>query len=203
MFKVERLSIATRALAFVVIVCGSLIAIDAWRTCAAYMLVLQAAIDDSANLAKSLAQEANDTIKEADTALVNIVERVEAGGTQGAEGHRLQRQLKNLLSELPQLNNLLVFDDHGQYLASAHPIQIQLNVEDREYFIFHRTHTDLGPHVGIPIASRSTGKWVIPVSRRIDRPDGSFAGAALANIEIRFFSDFYDSFTIGNDGSSR
>lgn len=200
MFKVERLSIATRALAFVVIVCASLIAIDAWRTWATYMLVQQAAIDDSANMAKSLAQEANDTIKEADTALLNIVERVETDGTQGAEGQRLQRQLKNLLSELPQLNNLLVFDDHGRYLVAAQAIPIQLNIEDREYFIFHRTHADRGPHVGIPIVSRSTGKWVIPVSRRIDRPDGSFAGVALANIEIRFFSDFYDSFTIGNDG---
>jgi diguanylate cyclase (GGDEF)-like protein len=201
MFKLGRLSIATRALAFVVVVCGSLIAIDAWRTWAAYHLVLQAAIDDSSNMTKSLAQEANDTIKEADTALVNIVERVETDGTQGAAGDRLQRQFENLLGELPQLNNLLVFDARGRYLASAQAIQLdQQNIDDREYFIFHQTHAERGPHVGIPIVSRSTGKWVIPVSRRINHPNGSFAGVALANIEIRFFSDFYNSFTIGNDG---
>ncbi|REN16621.1 diguanylate cyclase, partial [Mycobacterium tuberculosis] len=49
--------------------------------------------------------------------------------------------------------------------------------------------------------SRVNGKLLIPVSRRIDNPDGSFAGVALATIDVDFFAKFYDSLDIGEAGA--
>jgi hypothetical protein len=59
------------------------------------------------------------------------------------------------------------------------------------------TYTDKMAHVGQPVRSRSSGVWIIPVSRRLDNPDGSFAGVALVAVRIAFFRSFYESFAIG------
>jgi diguanylate cyclase (GGDEF)-like protein len=42
---------------------------------------------------------------------------------------------------------------------------------------------------------------VIPVSRRIDRPDGSFGGVALVTLDLGFFGRFYDRFDVGREGT--
>ena len=42
----------------------------------------------------------------------------------------------------------------------------------------------------------------MPISRRIDAPDSSFAGVALATIDIDFFSRFYDSLDLGQSGAA-
>jgi diguanylate cyclase (GGDEF)-like protein len=55
-------------------------------------------------------------------------------------------------------------------------------------------------HVGVPIESRSTGRWVIPVSRRLNHPDGTFAGVVLATVDMSYFRAFHDSFDIGERG---
>ena len=56
-------------------------------------------------------------------------------------------------------------------------------------------------HLGVPIKSRSSGGWVIPLSRRFNHPDGSFAGVVAATFETRYFSDYYEAAPIGADGA--
>jgi diguanylate cyclase (GGDEF)-like protein len=51
------------------------------------------------------------------------------------------------------------------------------------------------------VISRSTGKWIMPVSRRLDKPDGSFGGVVLATLDIDYFRRFYESFDLGARGA--
>jgi diguanylate cyclase (GGDEF)-like protein len=74
------------------------------------------------------------------------------------------------------------------------------NNADREYFRYHLNNPDRAVHVGKPVRSRSTGAWVLPVSRRLDHADGSFAGVALGTIRIAYFSTLYESFDVGPAG---
>ena len=62
--------------------------------------------------------------------------------------------------------------------------------------------TSRGTHVGKPVRSRSTGVMVIPLSRRIDRPDGSFGGVVLVTLDLGFFGRFYDRFDVGREAPS-
>ena len=198
----KRPSIISRTIAFVAIVCVCLIGIDGWHSWNARSVQLQEMDIATSNLAQAMAQQADDTIKEADTALVGIVERVEYDGTGPTALARLHRLLVTQTAELPQLNGLIVDDENGQYIVDAQPTLLpNLNNADREYFVFHRAHTDRGPHIGVPVISRSTGKWIIPVSRRINHADGSFGGVALATIDIDFLTNFYDSLEIGQAGA--
>jgi diguanylate cyclase (GGDEF)-like protein len=198
----NRPSIIWRAIAFVAIVCLSLVVLDGWRSWNARSVQLGEMNVATSNLSRAMAQQADDTFKEADTALLDVVERVQHDGTSPAALERLHDVLVKHRQELPQLAGLFVYDENGIWIvtSTSSPLN-RFNNADREYFIFHRHNPDRGPHIGVPVISRSSGKWVIPVSRRINKPDGSFGGVALATVDIDFFKTFYDSLQIGNAGA--
>ncbi|WP_280808706.1 GGDEF domain-containing protein [Variovorax boronicumulans] len=189
-------------MAFVAIVCFTLVAIDFWNSWHARAVQLRQMNVATSNLARAMAQHADDTIKKADTALVGIVERVEHDGTGPAAIDRLRKVLAAQAAELPQLDALHIYDENGNWVANSRQKPPEnLNNASRAYFVFHRTHEERGPHISIPVKSRTNGKLLIPVSRRISHADGSFAGVALATIEIDFLMKFYDSLDIGQAGA--
>ncbi|MCP1065369.1 hypothetical protein M5G07_06665 [Serratia symbiotica] len=42
---------------------------------------------------------------------------------------------------------------------------------------------------------------IIPISRRFNNPDGSFAGVIMAALYLDYFYQFYDSFALNTDAS--
>ena len=198
----KRPSIIVRTIAFVLIVCLCLISIDSWRSWNARSAKLHEMNITTAALARAAAQQADDTIKEADTALVDVVERIEHDGTKTVALDRLHRFLRVRMEELPQLDGLFVYDEKGKWLVGALPTSLQNpDISDQQSFIFHRSHADPGPYIGTPAISRLTGKWMIPVSRRIDHADGSFGGVVLVTIDIDFFKAYFRTLMIGEEGS--
>lgn len=198
----KRLPITFWTTVFVAAVCLSLLTIDGWRSWNARTVQLRQAERATANLARAMAQQADDTLKAADTSLADIVERVEVDGRGAAALARLRRRLASQARELPQLGGLYVYGADGAWLVNSLPGPLPAgNNADREYFRYHREHAGRGPHIGLPVLSRTTGRRVIPLSRRIERADGSFAGVALATIEIAYFRRFYQHFDIGAKGA--
>ncbi|KQU91819.1 diguanylate cyclase [Variovorax sp. Root318D1] len=198
----RRPSITYRTVAFVAMVCLGLLAIDGWNSWQSRTEQLHQMNVAASNLARAMAQQADDTLKAADSALVGIVERVEHDGTGPAAVERLRKVLAAQVDEFPHLNGLHIYDQDGNWVANSRRIPPQnLNNANREYFIFHRTNEERGPHIGIPVKSRTSGELLVPVSRRINHPDGSFAGVALATIDVDFFMKFYDSLDIGEAGA--
>ncbi|MEC5159806.1 MULTISPECIES: GGDEF domain-containing protein [unclassified Janthinobacterium] len=198
----KRRPITFWATVFVAVVCLSLVAIDGWRSWNARTQQLLEVERSATNLARAMAQQADDTIKAADTSLADIVERIEVDGAAAPALARLQRVLRGHVAELPQLNGLFVYDADGAWLVNSRPEPLrERNNADREYFQFHRADPARGAHIGTPVVSRSSGKWVVPVSRRINRADGGFAGVALATIDVDYFKRFYQSFDIGQRGA--
>ncbi|WP_295996189.1 GGDEF domain-containing protein [Rugamonas sp.] len=199
----KRLSITFWATTFVIVVCASLVAIDGWRSWNARVQRLVDMERVTSNLARAMAQQADDTIKAADTSLTDIVERLETDGYGDAAVARLHRLMVEQAVNLPQLSGLFAYDETGRWLVNSRPEAQQplLNNADREYFIYHQTHAGRGPHIGVPVRSRSTGQWIIPVSRRLNHADGRFGGVALATIDVDYFHRFYQSFDIGRHGA--
>ncbi|WP_086380942.1 hypothetical protein [Caballeronia sordidicola] len=77
--------------AFVAIVCVLFISADLWRSLAARTQQLDEMTTASSNLARAMAQHADDTFKEADIIVAGIVERVQHDGTDPAAIERLVR----------------------------------------------------------------------------------------------------------------
>ena len=200
--KPTRSAVTIRAIIFVVFVCLSLIIVDGWRSWNAREFELQEMGVATANLAQGMAQHANDTFKLADTVTFGIVERVEHDGTQASALQSLHQFLMNQVTQAQQFYGIYIFNEKGQWLTDSEPKPLnRFDVSDREYFIFHRTHPDLGMRIGAPVVGRFTGKWVMPLSRRINHPDGSFAGLVVIAVDIGYFTKFYDKLDIGRAGS--
>ncbi|KAF2391868.1 sensor domain-containing diguanylate cyclase [Pseudomonas frederiksbergensis] len=189
------------AVVLLVAVCLSMAAIAIWEAWNSRHYHLHDKEVAMSNLAQTLASQAQASIKQADTLLFSLVDRLENEGMGQAQMPRLQRLLGAQRSELPQLHGLFIFAEDGRWLANSNGANVpDANNSDREYFIFHRDHSDRGPHIGPSIKSRSTGEWIMTVSRRINHPDGSFAGVALATLYLSHFLDLYNSIDMGQNG---
>ncbi|TPG73824.1 sensor domain-containing diguanylate cyclase [Pseudomonas arsenicoxydans] len=189
------------AVVLLVAVCLSMIAIVFWEAWNSRQYHLQDKEVAMSNLAQTLASQAQASIKQADTLLFALVDRLENEGVGPQQLPRLQRLLRAERDELKQLHGLFVYDEQGRWIANSNGAEVpNANNSDREYFIYHRDHTDRGPHIGRSIKSRSSGEWVMTVSRRINYPDGRFAGVALATIYLSHFLELYDSIDMGQNG---
>ncbi|MBR1175589.1 diguanylate cyclase [Bradyrhizobium sp. KB893862 SZCCT0404] len=190
------------AAGFVVLICLAILGLSAWREWESRNAELRNAETDVANLAHSLVQHADDTFELADTILVGLVHRLELDGMGPDTIAKLQTYLPTRKST-DRVRGIFVYDETGRWLATTEQIDFsKFNNSDREYFRQHRDSPDKGTLIGRPVKSRSGGQWVITASRRIDRPDGSFAGVALLTIDVAYFVKFYERFDVGPNGSA-
>lgn len=193
---------ATVALSLIVIVVVSLVGLDIWQSWTSRTQTLLSAEANTSNLARSLSEHASNTLQEADTVLIGLVERAQTDGVSSeAQRLRLYRLMKRLTGSLQQLHTLLIYDRDGRWLVSSDSANPPgRNNGDRAYFIYHSTHNDLGAHLGQVVRSRSTGDLIITLSRRINDSEGRFAGVALATLKVDYFKRFYDAYSLDPNG---
>jgi diguanylate cyclase (GGDEF)-like protein len=191
---------------FVILVCILVIGTTIWHTWKARHVELLQAQTAMDNMARSLAQQAGDTIKAADVSLAGLTQQFEAKPISQRDLYDLHARAVRIVAELPQVLNLIIVDANGLTLVNS-TAQTASATEatsygDRAYFAYHRDTPDLGAYIGPPIRSRSkAGAWAITVSRRINNPDGSFAGVAAASVAMSYFQTFYDTYKIGSQGA--
>ncbi|HEY4370659.1 MAG TPA: PAS domain S-box protein [Burkholderiales bacterium] len=74
------------------------------------------------------------------------------------------------------------------------------NVRAREYFQAHVEYNSGDLFIGQPVAGEG-GKWTIPLSLRLNNPNGSFAGIVLVSLNpLTLYTD-YDAPLLGRHGS--
>lgn len=193
---VVRLVVAATALG-----CSLLVAFAAWFIWSSWHTQIRQTEVATSNVARMVGVQVETAMKATTMALANVVERVEHDGTDAAALKRLQAHLVVLTRTTPELHGIFVFAADGRWLASSLTGTRQGDNSDRAYFEYHRTHASRHIYVGHPVRSRSTGVWVLPISRRIDHPDGSFAGVALVTLKVNFFERIYDELDVGKTGT--
>lgn len=155
------------------------------------------------NLVTALQEHATGAFQAVDVALADVVFDAEKFGLeQAAHGAAWRRELASKDEILPQARNIALLDAQGRVVAeSIETTDGRANFSDRPYFLFHRDHPSKALHIGLPVRSVRTGNWIIPVSRRIDRPDGSFGGVAVAILEPGYFNEIYRALDLGAGGT--
>ncbi len=190
------------AAAFVVMVCVAILALGAWREWTFRGAALRNAEVNVANLARSLSQHAEDTFELADSLIGGLVNQLEMDGTDPVAIAKLQNVIDLRKAALGRIRGLFVYDETGRWLATTEKVDLAaFNNSDRDYFKRHRDSPDRRTLIGNPVKSRSGGQWIIPVSRRFNHPDGSFAGVVLATLDAAYFSQFYRQFDVGPNGT--
>jgi diguanylate cyclase (GGDEF)-like protein len=184
------------------LVCVSVVLLTAWQTWTARQNTLSDINTDTLNLTQALNTYTEGTFKQSEVLLLGLTERIEKDGTGPEQLKRLSKLVAQQMDALPQLNNVVLYDAQGDWLFSTNMlISSNSNNADRAFFKHHRDVADRGIYIGPAILSRVTCAWVISVSRRIDHPDGSFAGVIAATISLEHFLKLYRSIHVGQFGA--
>jgi diguanylate cyclase (GGDEF)-like protein/PAS domain S-box-containing protein len=188
-----------RAAAFVLLTCATILGVGGWREWAARDAVLKGAETEMANVARSLTQHAEDSLDLLDAGVVGVVSRLEMDGTGPATIAKLRNLLEARKKAIERVHSLAIIDDQGNWLTSPGTIGSTLN--DDAFFRYHQLSPKREAYIGHPVRSLLDGEWVITLSRRFNKLDGSFGGAVLATISSRYLSHFYEQFEIGRNSS--
>lgn len=155
----------------------------------------------TASLARALEEHAVRSLISAEQAIQNIAEDIARhGGVDNMDEKLLHEVMHDRIRVTPQIRGIIAISPKGIVKAPgleypARPIRL----EDRDYFKYHAKNTDLKPFFGQTILSRSDGKWLIPMTQRINKPDGDFGGIILIGLEPQYFLNFYDSLHLAED----
>jgi len=184
------------------LVCVSVVLLTAWQIWTARQSTLRDIETDTLNLTNALNTYTEGTFKQSEVILLGLTERIEKDGVGPQQLERLRLLVAQEMNALTQLNSVVLYDARGGWtFSSTMPALPQSNNADREFFKYHRDNPDRGIFIGPAILSRATGAWVISVSRRIDHPDGSFAGVIAVTISLEHFLKLYRTIHVGQFGA--
>ncbi|MES2116058.1 MAG: ATP-binding protein, partial [Pseudomonadota bacterium] len=188
---------------------GAVILLLCLATLGAAWLLRQRALEDwrgdMASLSLVLAENVSQTMASTYLVLDGLTEVVQAIQQRGAgplaaavRNEQLFQSMRDKISGLPQVDVATVVDADGTVLnfTRSYPAP-PINLADRDYFVYHRTHTDSAPFLSQPVRNKGNGKWTFYVSRRLDDAHGRFAGVVLVGVSCDFFSAFFRNVSLG------
>jgi diguanylate cyclase (GGDEF)-like protein len=100
------------------------------------------------------------------------------------------------------LVQIAIIDEHGMLVAStAEQKPAPVNLADRDHFKVHEHENDDQLYISKPVLGRISHQWTLQMTRRLNHPDGTFAGVVVVSEDPSYFtSDFYNNAAIGKDG---
>ncbi len=155
------------------------------------------------NLARLLEESIGSSIDKIDLVLLDLKSEIEgelAGA--GVDGPATTASLIRHGASLPEVDGLWVAGKDGSIICGKGVVAgVRKSVADRNYFKRLQEEPQAGLTISRPFVGRITGKWVIAVARRLNRPDGSFAGAVFGVIPLDHFLKLFSSIDVGRHGS--
>ncbi|MGH6968354.1 MAG: sensor histidine kinase [Stellaceae bacterium] len=113
----------------------------------------------------------------------------------GADVHDL---LRAEWGNTPQIADITIFDSKGQMVSSSGVTPVpDVNVAFRPYFQRARDNRTPATFLGGPITFQRSNTAAILLVRRLDAPDGSFAGLLVGVISLDYFTNLYHDIYLG------
>lgn len=81
--------------------------------------------------------------------------------------------------------------------SSSLPELVAMDITSSEYFQYFQSVNDPNPHFARPVIGRKTQTWLFHVSRRLNAPDGAFAGTVTVGVDPVYFTNFYKNMQLG------
>ena len=116
--------------------------------------------------------------------------------------------LERWAAHIPHLTGisvrLAVADTEGNIVAPTTPGRPDgkpLNIADREHFHIQMERADAGLVIGRSILGRVTGRWVIPLSRRITDREGKLIGVTVLSLDRDYLQRTFAMLDVGPGGA--
>lgn len=154
------------------------------------------------NLATVLAQNIESTIDKVDLGLQAAADEIERQIAKGkADAGALSAYMTQLQGRLPWVIGLRATDERGMVKYGVDvPKDTKIDLADRAYFIGLRDDPHFGLFINKPVMSRINKVWVVNFARRLNHPDGTFAGVVFANIPLENLGKNFPGINVGSHG---
>ncbi|WP_165498293.1 ATP-binding protein [Siculibacillus lacustris] len=159
---------------------------------------LEAAMANSANIARVFEEHVAQSVKEIDKTLLFLRHAWEADRV----GFDLSAWTNNayLLRDLT-VQVALIGPDGRLVATNLTRAPERVDLSDRPHFRAH-----LGPdrdelYISAPVLGRVSGRWTVQLTRRLSNPDGSFGGVIVASLDPYRLSDFFEQIDLGHEGA--
>lgn len=160
------------------------------------------AIISTRNLSQMLEQNLAGTIEKVDLALSDVAFDAEQQLANGGINIReLNAHISQLSAKIPETDGMRMTNTEGDAILGTGLLAGRRhNMSDREYYQHARNNPTGKLFVSKPVFGRISQKWVLHISRRVNNPDGSFAGVVYAPIALEHFHTLFARINIGNNG---
>ncbi len=140
-----------------------------------------------ANLVRVNEEHAVRTIRAADQTLSYMLE--EYAAKQGKLD--LAKMVSTGVIDGSLFTQVGIIDSEGIFQFSNIAFASGLDLSDRPHFKIHQLADTGTLHISKAVLGRASSKWSIQLTRRINKPDGSFGGVAVVSVNANYFSKFY------------
>lgn len=168
-----------------------------------YREAVASAKTDALNLSAILAEHAAVTFEDIDRVLLEA-QAIRKGALSGiyADPGAANAALRQLVKSSSILVAVGWTDASGAVVAHSYEhAPPRSNISDMSHFIAQRDGAGTGLFVAPPYRSAGGDKWFSAASRRLNNPDGSFAGIVTAPLDQSFLLKIYRKIDLGQDGS--
>ncbi|MGB0127221.1 MAG: ATP-binding protein [Rhodocyclaceae bacterium] len=159
-------------------------------------LEIEAINRENSNLTRAFEEHTTRTLKSVDQAVLFLKFQYEKVGTSLDIANYVREGM--IISQI--FNQLGVIDENGNYILSNLPDFKKVYLGDREHFRVHVEKDSRELFASKPVLGRASGKWSIQLTRRINKPDGSFGGVVVVSLDPQYFSSFYSDVDLGKRG---
>ncbi len=150
------------------------------------------------NITRTFKEHAQNTFSDADQALRLLRYQYEKRHT--SDQAMLNEYISREIGDTPYYNQVGIIDARGVYAFSNFNAQAPVDLSDREHFKVHRDQRLGSVFISRPVVGRITQKWSIQVTRRLDQPNGNFAGVGVISLDPEHFVRFHRSIDLGERG---
>ncbi len=191
-----------RNIGFMIIAFGFLLLCIIWlglfiKTEAEKNQEMNNAIQETKNYARTFEEHTLRTIRGADQTVLFLKSEYER---QGRSINIPQYVNEGRFSSQPFVL-MGVIDAEGVFAISNQVPFVPSYLGDREHFRVHKDIDSKQLYISKPVLGRSSGKWSIQMTRRVNNPDGSFGGVVVISLDPFYFTDFYKELDIGKNSS--
>lgn len=155
------------------------------------------------NYAKILEEALGGFVSKIDLTLHTVgaeVERQLAGG--GVNDNMLNALVARQDALIPEALGLRVVDAQGIIRTAVNAVQVPLvSIADRPQFIHLRDDPLAGLVFSKPLVGRTAGQWLITLGRRVNYPDGRFAGDVHVAVAVDHFIGMFAKLNLGKHGN--
>jgi len=154
------------------------------------------------NMVSVVEQDIARTIGNFDLSLQGVIQGLREPEVAPLTGKARAMALFDYAATAQYLNAIFILDENGKVVEGSRTFSSKItDFSDRDYFTVHRNNPDVGMFLSHPLVSRVNNGWILAISRRISKPDGSFGGIVLGTLQLAYFQGLFEHVSLGQSGT--